>query len=200
MWQVLSCHPFTPAPQGWGVWSALWVAGSAGRTPAALGKQLNPCPESVLPLPRWYPHWASLLQEAPERLWVPWSLESGKLRNVKRGVVCRESSPVMLRHPAWGKAASPCTRTLKPLVQLLPTVLSLGCSHLSGRSRQVQSRAIKAGPGLGSPPRPSRPLSVVLCRISGLCGDTDPAQLSSGPGCAALHQRTHRSLSSRAGL
>ena len=110
MWQVLSCHPFTPAPQGWGVWSALWVAGSAGKTPAALGKQLNPCPESVLPLPRWYPHWASLLQEAPERLWVPWSLESGKLRNVKRGVVCRESSPVMLRHPAWGKAASPCTK------------------------------------------------------------------------------------------
>lgn len=83
--------PPTPAPQGWGVSSALWMAGSAGRTPAALGKQLNPCPESVLPLPRWYPRWASLLQEAPERLWVPWSLESGNLRNVTRGVVCRES-------------------------------------------------------------------------------------------------------------
>lgn len=116
MWmrQVLSVTPLTPIPQGWGVWSALWAAGSAGRTPAALGKQLNPCPESVLPLPRWYPRWyprwASLLQEAPERLWVPWSLESGNLRNVTRGVVCRESSPAMLRHPVWGKAASPCTK------------------------------------------------------------------------------------------
>ena len=103
MWQVLSCH--RPPPK-------TGDCGQPSERQGQLGGPQQPCPGSVLPLPRWYPCWASLLQEAPEHrgFYGVWSLESGNLRNVTRGVACHESSPVILGHPAWGKAASPRTK------------------------------------------------------------------------------------------